>query len=262
MFKFLLSGLLVLSVSASANKIFDAPTPIEASYEALFETVDFIEFKGVNPDPEKPTSEQDPAIWKNYLQMNINFESAKDIKNQISESLGKSLDGINPKTGEANPRVEAHITVITPPEYNNVLYKFISMDEINRIALKLEIQHSYFEVLGIGSSSAYLDGEGALSEDGNLEETFYLVVYSPNLLKIRRVIYQQAYMNAMYDPELEAQLKELDKFDPEFYQPHITLGYTFKDLHYGPHGAIKDCDSLDDRFELVGSNGCQDRHYQ
>ena len=244
----------------AANQVFDAPSLVEANYKALFKTVEFIPFKGVDPDPEK--KQQDPAIWKNYLQMNINFEPAKDIKNQISGILGKSLDGYNPKTKEAAPRVEAHITVIAPPEYNNVLYKFISMDEINRIALKLEIQHSYFEILGVGSSSACLDDQGKASEDGTLEETFYLVVDSINLKNIRRAVYQQAYMNAQYDPKLEEKIEELEKFDPDFYQPHITLGYTFKDLHYGSHGAIKDCDSLDDRFILNESVRCQDRHYQ
>lgn len=218
--------------------------PVWMSVTALNEPVPFIGFEGVEPDLDLPIYQQDPAIWKNYLQMNLNFEPVRRLKDQMAQLLGVSLDGYDPATGLTRPRVEAHITVITPPEYNEYLAGSISMKRINEIAQEMNIQSARFEVIGVGSGAAYLNDQGEVSRDGKKQETFFIVVQSEDLLKIRRAIYREALSNP------NRIMSRLGQMSPEVFFPHITIGYTFGDLHLGPHGVRKDKTSLDERFSL------------
>lgn len=136
-----------------------------------------------------------------------------------------------------HPRGEAHITVITPPEFIKVdkktkrkipvLAKHLSMKEINDIGREFGIQRSDIQILGIGSNSL----------QGNT--TFYYIVRSQNLLRIRREIARVFYDRGGTKKE----------FDPDLFFPHITIGYLKSDIHY-PH-AIKDKRSCDPRFNII-----------
>ncbi|OGT48298.1 MAG: hypothetical protein A3E82_05775 [Gammaproteobacteria bacterium RIFCSPHIGHO2_12_FULL_38_11] len=60
------------------------------------------------------------------------------------------------------------------------------------------------------------------------------------MLNIRRQIYQEYLANG----------GTRQAWDPDHYYPHITVGYSLRDLHESD-GVIKDvAHSLDNRFEL------------
>lgn len=162
---------------------------------------------------------------KEALAMNITLSEIVSARMQIESYLGIKLDffkGWKPIMGEA------HITVITPPEFE-VLKKYISMTEINSIARKNVIQSSDLKLMGIGSAK----------KQNN--ETFFIIVKSENLFKIRNEIYTIVQKRA----------KEVAiQFSPNWFFPHITIGYIGSDLHE-KDGVIKNMlKSYDKRFTL------------
>lgn len=166
--------------------------------------------------------------WDNSLAMNLPYGPAMNARQDISALLGLRLDYFK----GWDPRGEAHITVITPVEYWDALRQKLSMAEIDAIALDCHIQASDVKLLGIGSGRAILNAKK--------EETFFIIVESKNLLRIRREIARR-FIEKGGRPGL---------FDPETFYPHITLGFTLRDLHI-QDGVIKDTAySLDKRLQL------------
>ncbi|MFZ3229021.1 MAG: hypothetical protein WA160_02360 [Pseudobdellovibrio sp.] len=166
------------------------------------------------------------------LAMNIQYEPVKIIRENLVQALKVNLhffDGWE-KNGEA------HVTVITPPEYSNVIKKFVSIERMEQIAADMGIQDSDISILGIG--------KGAVSINSKAEETYFLIVQSRNLLRIRRQIYREYLANG--GPE--------NAWDPNHFFPHITVGFSLRDLHESD-GVIKDVShSLDRRFKLFLTN--------
>lgn len=159
-------------------------------------------------------SHETPGQWSSYLAMNIKFEPVKTLFNSLDERLSGTLN-------KQNARTEAHITVITPVEFHNVLRDKVSISEVHKIAQAMQIQNSEFEIVCLGRGEAMVDQQ--------LEQTYYLVVNSPRLLQIREAVFN-LYKSRGGKPNL---------FDPELFYPHITIGYTKDDLHLGSHGVIK-----------------------
>lgn len=149
----------------------------------------------------------------NYLSMELNFKPSDAVRREVEKDLGMKLKN----------RGEAHITVLTPPEYN-ILKDKISIQEINEIALKSHIQESLVKPICVGV------GE---SKNNSALKTYYVVVLSQNLLNIRTIIANE-YKTRGGDPE---------KFDANAFYPHITLGYTDRDLHLESDGVIKNTES-------------------
>jgi hypothetical protein len=164
----------------------------------------------------------------NSLAMNITYAPIKNLRQKLNQALGKDLDYF--KTWNENG--EAHITVVTPDEYFNVLKSKLTMREIEAIAERYEIQSSKINVLGIGS--------GKVSLDGKDEETFFVIVDSADLRLIRQMIFY----------EFTRRGGDRSAFDPTWFFPHITIGYTKRDLHEAD-GIIKNLKySFDKRFRL------------
>lgn len=150
----------------------------------------------------------------NYLTMEIKFPPVNRLYQQVVESFALQLTN----------RGEAHITVITPVEFDKVLKKKISIKEIERIAKEQGIQSSKFEAKCVGQGKVMLD---------QLEEkTFFLVVHSEDLLRIRKEIKDQFVKNG----------GNANAFDAMNFYPHITLGFTKRDLHESD-GVIKGINS-------------------
>lgn len=147
----------------------------------------------------------------NYLVMNVNFPPIKKLLGEVNEKRKVPL--IN--------RGEAHITVITPVEFDQALKKKIKISEINEIAQASDIQESTFEITCLGKGNAVIDGKE--------ESTFFIVVTSPKLVQIRTKIHQ-LFVKRGGASEI---------FIPEKYYPHITLGFTKRDLHESD-GILKD----------------------
>lgn len=156
-------------------------------------------------------SHQGSGPFDSYLTMEVNFEPVADLFKQLL--IAKRVPLTN--------RGEAHITVITPVEFTEILKSKLTMTEIDEIAQKNKIQNAKFEVVCVG--------KGSLDINAKTEWAFYLVVRTPDLLRIREEI-QKAFVAKGGDKEF---------FKPQYFYPHITLGYTERDLHISD-GVIKD----------------------
>lgn len=156
--------------------------------------------------------------FSSYLGMNIKFEPIKDLFFQLDKHLGGRLN-------KKNARTEAHITVITPVEYFRVLKEKISMAEINDLALKAKIQDVNFKVECLGQGKAIVKNK--------FHETYYVVVSSPKIVQLREKVFEI----------FKERGGNTSQFDPHLFYPHITVGYTHKDLHLGPNGVKKGLNS-------------------
>lgn len=164
-------------------------------------------------EPVQLTPIDDPrntieSVWraeKNYIAQNLKYPVFAALLADVERAVGRPLKN----------RGEAHITVITPPEWA-ILGRKIRGDEIGARFEENLYQSSMYEPVCVGRAS--LMGMS----------TYFVVVKAPDLLKFRREI---------------ARLFELrggqpGLFNPEKYSPHITLGFTERDLHE-QDGAIK-----------------------
>jgi len=150
------------------------------------------------------------------------------LRSQIASELSLTLNFF---TGW-NPAGEAHVTVITPPEFINVLSAKLTEEDINRIASEYNIQGADLKIMGLGSGKAVVGAE--------THETFFLIVDSLKLREIRHAIHS-AFVKKGGNPSA---------FDPSWYFPHITVGYTHSDVHEY-QGLIKSVKhSWDPRFQI------------
>lgn len=148
----------------------------------------------------------DPAYGPDYwLGMNIDNKAVSEVRDKFEKQ--------NPNLVLKN-RADSHITVITPPEYQNILKPYLTPSQIDHIAISAQIQKAHFKVICIGRGVAY---------DGNHNkklQTYYLVVNSPDLIKIRKKIFD-AYVRNGGEPS---------QFDPQNFMSHITIAFTDRDL--------------------------------
>ncbi len=106
-------------------------------------------------------------------------------------------------------RGEAHITILTPPEFKSFQGQ-IPMSEIESL-FQERIKNATFEIVCVG--------KGKLKSPSDLQ-TFFVVVKSHDLLQIRQAIKQLANKH-----------KVGSEFNPDEFYPHITIGFTERDLH-------------------------------
>ncbi len=177
-------------------------------------------------------SHHDAGPFGKALAMNVNYDPVKEVRSELEKQLGYKLKIF---TGW-NLSGEAHITTITPLEYTNVFSSFVSIQELDDIARAQNIQSADLQIQGIGRGTKLIDGR--------MEETYFIVVHSECLLKIRREIYR-LFVSRGGDAKA---------WDSEHFFPHITMGFTLRDLHEAD-GVIKDkAHSLDPRFVLELEN--------
>lgn len=130
-------------------------------------------------------------------------------------------------------RGEAHITVVTPPEFDQILKPAgVTMNEVEQIAQVSKIQQTPFEVVCLGMGKAKLDGTE--------QSTYYVVVRAPGLVRIREKI-QKIFIKRGGNPA---------DFKPEHFWPHITVGFTKRDL-YESDGVLKDIKTCVSKIKLV-----------
>ena len=165
------------------------------------------------PDgPPWPTFSVDPLIHNiqdvdynpkkdtgHYLSQKILYRPVRELRHELESFLDQEL----------KHRGEAHITVITPPEYRDILSEFMTMEEIRHLAHAFNLQSSPFHIACLG--------RGTYAE----LETYFLLVESPRLLQFRQKI-QTIY---------EQRGGVVGGFVAEHYFPHITIGFTQRDLH-------------------------------
>ena len=124
-------------------------------------------------------------------------------------------------------RGELHVTVISPPEFAQFSVVRMSMRNIEVVADKLQLEDADLDPLCLGMGQALVEGK--------LERTYFIVLRSENLVRIRAKILSEALAKAN-----DGQRASLAQgFDPDHFYPHITVGYTREDLHE-QQGVIKD----------------------
>ena len=156
------------------------------------------------------------------------------MRKDVEKVTGRKLDFLK----LIRPEGEAHLTVFTPVEAQAIVARTegepgkVTMSEIEELTKKVQLKDMDLTTQGIGSGSKMIDGK--------LEETFFLLVESDKLKELRGSI-KDLFVSKGGDPQL---------FSPETFYPHITIGYTKRELHVSD-GVIKDYDnSFDSRFKV------------
>lgn len=211
---------LFTTILIAAGSAFASPIALNLSAEMLEnQTLPFIEHVGPVDDRFGTT-----------LAMNVQYDPILSLRDQLREEL-KLVEPLRFFTGFAK-NGEAHVTVVTPVEYHDKLRAFVAPERMNEIATRFDIQASELRVLGLGKGEAVLGNKQ--------EQTYFVIVKAPNLLRIRRAIYREYIRNG--GPK--------DGWNPDHFFPHVTVGYTARDLHEDD-GILKDVEhSLDARFML------------
>lgn len=156
----------------------------------------------------------------NYVSMEMPFKPADKLRKQLEQQINSPLKN----------RGEAHITVITPVEFNKVLKSKMSMQEIHHLAMENQIQQADVKAICVGV--------GEKIEQANTLRTYYVVVESNKLLALRKKV-QELYLSRGGDEKA---------FQAEQFYPHITLGFTNRDLHLESDGVVKNSESC--RYNL------------
>ncbi|MCB0368578.1 MAG: hypothetical protein KDD45_03820 [Bdellovibrionales bacterium] len=136
-----------------------------------------------------------------YLGKNVSYNEVEKIRIQLEAVIGKKL-----KT-----RGEAHITLVTPPEFDNSLKLQLNRKDIDDLALRFKIQDQDFQPICVG--------KGVNQKDPSME-TYFLVVKFPKGEELRDEI----------NKKVLTKIKS-SSFNPSDFYPHITLGFTVRDLH-------------------------------
>lgn len=150
---------------------------------------------------------------KSYLSLELPYAPFESLRLELEKELHTTLKN----------RGEAHITVITPPEFKK-MQKKLSMKEIHSLADKKGLQQTPYQVLCVG--------KGSVLERGETISTYFAVIQAEKLFDIRKGI-QELYVK-------KGGAKE--DFNPEQFYPHVTLGFTHRDLHF-EEGVIKGANS-------------------
>lgn len=148
-------------------------------------------------------NDKKPASVKNYVSLDLEYPEYQETLNRLDTFLSTKLQN----------RGEAHITVITPPEFK-ILSEKISP----------AIIHQEWQDWKAKSFAKICLGEGSLKEKNKVLKTYYIVVNTPEILGFR------THIKSKY---------AVDNFNADLFYPHITLGFTEKDLHF-EQGVVKD----------------------
>lgn len=149
---------------------------------------------------------------QNYLALNIDFAEVEQIRKQVEKQITFPLKN----------RGEAHITVISPIEFGkSSTAKSVGMNAINKVALKYGIQQLRYLPVCVGR------GEKLNTQTGETMQTYFLVVDSLDLVQLREKVKEEL---------------KLTDWDLQNFYPHITLGFTERDLHF-EEGVVKNKES-------------------
>ncbi len=165
-------------------------------------------------------------VFKKVAFSSLYSESGALIKNIDYPSVNALIPQLNSLYNlELSNRGEAHITVVTPPEFQSELKKVFKVEEILE-RYRTNIQDIPFEVVCVGSRKS--------SKGKN--HVFYLVVKAPELFALRD--------DLAFEGKLRAEARQTPLvFKPEAFWPHITIGYIKDDVFEftkGPESCLPD----------------------
>jgi 2'-5' RNA ligase len=173
---------------------------------ALILTISFFIF-GCTQTPKKTAVNLNPEL-KNYISLDLAYPYYKMLLEKLERRIGHPLKS----------RGEAHITIITPPEYK-VLTTKIPAEKLHAQANEFMQQSPAFTTKCLGHF------EKKQPANSTTDHVYYVVTESKALLDFRKRLAEESGL-----PKTE--------FDPDLFYPHVTLGFTDRDFHY-EDGAIK-----------------------
>lgn len=130
------------------------------------------------------------------------YGPVEKIREELEKRLGKKLQH----------RGEAHITVITPPEFR-ILSQTLKMNTIDKIVAKEGSMKAPIKVLCLKKVTAVLGDK--------TEESWFVSVESAELREFRNQVWRRFVANGGIP----------DDFAWKRWSPHITVGFTSRDLH-------------------------------
>lgn len=164
--------------------------------------------------PPPASSIPQPVVYKNYVSLDLEYPTYKKLYDQLIK-----------KVGPLKNRGEAHVTLITPPEYK-------ILTETAGTQLTPEKIHTFFKNAAPSEKdfTKLCIGQGNLKKDKKTLKTYFVVIKSDRLRKLREELFVQSGLNK-------------NQFDPDLFFPHITLGFTDRDLYYedGVMKTVKSC---------------------
>ncbi|KAF9095185.1 hypothetical protein BGX29_009144 [Mortierella sp. GBA35] len=150
------------------------------------------------------------ATFTNWVGLNVDFKYIQPVFQKVNSTLSLG-------NGTLISRGESHITVILPPEYDNILKKVgVTMEELNRLATKNNrLQRAHWEIECLGRVQA-------VTQPGNVfQQSVQLIVKNyKDILAYRQDVFK-LFVKKGGNPAL---------FAAENYQPHLTLGFKNRDL--------------------------------
>lgn len=166
---------------------------VSADEERLSESEEQLaDSPGLPYKPEAARLSMPYVAHRNYSAMNIATDWLVGLREAISDQ----------KNVELKDRGEAHITILRPHEFSQI-ERVIGSEVIHQTLRDLGVQEFGFRPLCVGSIS---------KRD---QSTYYIVVESDAILSARDLLFKEANLET-----------------PHEYYPHITLGFTRKDLHH------------------------------
>jgi 2'-5' RNA ligase len=203
---FTLSAILTSTLPfATAVHAGEAPgiLPIEASLFSQIESA--------------PRPQHGARVSPGSLNLTVPFGPINELFEQVKTSF--SLPALR-------NRGEAHITVITPPEFDASFSAAFTPSQVMEMMQAEGLNDAKFTAVCLGQVAAEIQGE--------TQKAFFVLVDSPDLVRIRQALRDK----------LVAAGGDASAFDPSDFHPHITVGFTLRDLQESDN-IVKDIRACD-----------------
>lgn len=172
------------------------------------------------------------AADAHYVTYDLSHAPFEKLRIELESHLGLKL----------KHRGEAHITIVTPPEFE-VLSKFMKPEDIRRLTRETFFKSAVSQGADVKIESVCI-GQGTLrpsrvaspaADPGAAvaEQTWFVVVKFPLAVRARETL---------------AHAAPGSKFHPRDFHPHVTLGFLNRDLH-SQDGVVKDLSSCKFHFD-------------
>jgi hypothetical protein len=125
---------------------------------------------------------------------------------QLRQNLEKSINT------KLQHRGEAHITILTPPEWS-ILSQVLKMEDVEKLVLKERLMKAKIKIKCLKKVTATIKGRS--------EDSWFVAIDSPGMKDFR----QEAWRLYV------ARGGTADDFKWQRWAPHITVGFTARDLH-------------------------------
>ncbi|KAJ1977982.1 hypothetical protein H4R34_003370, partial [Dimargaris verticillata] len=149
-----------------------------------------------------------PGPFDTWLQQTLNYTHLGAVRAAVTQRH----DTRHP----LQDRGEAHVTLITPPEFSQILAPAgVTHADLIRIAQQHRVQSIAFRPICIGRQQI-----PDPVEPGANQVVYNLIVSSPEWLRLRWAVWDH----------FVALGGEPSRWDPQYHYPHVTIGFTHRDL--------------------------------